>query len=107
MHVAVAVLVDEAALALVLRVHLAAAATATSVTVAVAVRHGNGGQLHAIFLRGDDAVAVGAHAPHGLVCLLRRLARVCFGKQSEFLEEALEKQFRTLARAQHTQEKRR
>ena len=93
-----AVLVDKAALGLVLRVHFAA-----RVAVAVAVGHGNGGQLHATLLRGDDAVAVGAHTPHH-VCLWR-LGHVCFGKQSEFLEEALEKQFRTIAEDQHAQEK--
>lgn len=54
------------------------------------VGHCHSCQLHTILFRGNDAVAVGSHAAHrfqrGLWCF-------CFRKQSEFLQNSLEKQF--------------
>ncbi len=89
LHVAVSVLVDKAALCLLLRVHFVA-----HISIAVAILHCEGGQLHPAFLRGNYAVPVCSHTSHH--CCRRGLRLVCFGKQSEFLEDALVKHFRPL-----------
>ena len=95
LHVAVSVLLHEAAPALLAGVDFALA-------IPKPVGHRQGGQLHAVLLRWDDAVAVGAHAAHRFCCGRQRF---CFGKQSQFLQNPLEKQVWMFSEDPHAQKK--
>jgi hypothetical protein len=86
--------VDELYIAVAILLHKAAPALLPSVDFTLpipkAIGNRHGSQLHTVFFRRNNAIPVGSHTAHrfclGLQCL-------CFGKQSEFLQNPLEKQF--------------